>query len=201
VPGATAPARRARHPTARRPRGEPRQRQPPPLSGGQMPHGEAQQTRQAEPLGRRQRAGVVAAGPADLELELVARRAADLQSVLVADEVDVGAPRLVRLERAALAEEGDLARCGRDEAGDGAQEAGLAGAVGTGQRHGLPGAQRQVEGPPRVYEAGGRKPGVTFGIARREAERCVSRPSARPRNRYSGGFEQGRTLTWRLSTA
>jgi aconitate hydratase len=50
------------------------------------------------------------------------------------------------------------------------------------------------EPSPRVYEAGGRKPGDFIGYARREAERCVSRPSARPRNRFSGGLEQGRTL-------
>ena len=57
------------------------------------------------------------------------------------------------------------------------------------------------EAVPRVYDGGGREPGAYIGFARREAGRCVSRVSARPRNRFSGGLEQGRTLKWRLSTA
>jgi hypothetical protein len=57
------------------------------------------------------------------------------------------------------------------------------------------------EASPHGYDTGGREPGAYIGFARREAGRCESRVSARPRNRFSGGFEQGRTLKWRLSTA
>src|SRR5215472_1431515 len=46
----------------------------------------------------------------------------------------------------------------------------------------------------RGYEAGGRDPGAVFGSARRGAGRCESRLGARPRNRFAGGLEQGRTL-------
>jgi len=76
---------------------------PPDARELQVTHGEIQQRRQPEGFGRRVRTRRVAASPLDRKVQLVAGCATALQSVLVTDQVGVGAARLGRLQRAVRA--------------------------------------------------------------------------------------------------
>ena len=174
---------------------------------------------------------VIAAGPAHLEAELVARGAAGLQPVLVAEQVHVAAARLVGLQRA----RGAAGR--RSRPPPGAMNPAMARSrlvlpapFGPVSATASPAASLQARSPanssrsPRRtarrstlrrgdHAADPRRDGAAHGRSRapasmtpaaasrgplsalRGARRDAVCPaiSARPRNRFSGGLEQGRT--------
>ena len=94
---------------------------------------------------RPRRRGRRPAGPARLERQLLAGRARRLQPVLVADQVQAVARARRRLERRRRRRSRSRPASGRHQAGDGAQQAGLARAVGArSARTASPAARRSV---------------------------------------------------------
>src|SRR5690606_38919570 len=111
------------------------------LARRQLAHLQVEQGLQRQHVRRGGDAGRIGAQPAGLEGQLLAGAASALQAVEVTEPVEVARPGVGRLDSG----EGDAPRLGTDEAGDRAQQAGLAGPVGAGQGDRLAGGQRQVE--------------------------------------------------------
>jgi len=121
-----------------------RQRQPPPLPRRQLARLQIQQGRQLQPLDGRVHGGGRTAQPFDLKAQLLPRRALGLQTLVMAQQVKRCAPRRLGLDLAVRIVKNDRACIGPDKARHGAQQAGLARAIGPGQGRRL--ARRQGEG-------------------------------------------------------
>ena len=116
------------------------------LAGGQAADFKVQQGGEAESLDRIVHAALDMTQPVALEAQFFARRSAGLQSVLVTEEMGFAAARQPFVQRIAVAVmEGDLSRIRPQQAGDGAQQTGLACAIGARQHHGFAGLEAQVE--------------------------------------------------------
>jgi len=117
-------------------RDEAGKRQTSPLPGRKPAHLQSQLARQPKAVGRRQGRGLVRTAPARLEQQFFPRRASRLQTIQVTQQMAVAPTRLAGIGRTL---EDDLPGGGAQQAGDGAQEAGLARPVGPHDRQGLAG--------------------------------------------------------------
>ena len=127
----------------------------------------------------------IAAGPAGLEAQLLARGARGLQPVLVAEQVHA-APRGRRPARAAPTSPAKRDPPGgrADEAGDGAHEAGLAGPVGA--RSAPPPRRPPGRGQGREQRRSPRAHGQVFDAQRRRSSQPRRRPAAHGREPTRG---------------
>jgi len=117
------------------------------LSGRQLAHLEVEQGLQRQHIDRGGDPVGIGPGPAGVEIQLLAGPATGLQAVQMAQPVDVVRPGLRRF----TVDEGDRSGVRADEAGQGAQQGGLACAIGPGQGHGLAGGY--VEGQVAEQDA------------------------------------------------
>ncbi len=123
-----------------------RQRQAPPLAGRERAHVERKKATQTEALGGCGGVFLGPAGPGDLKRQFGAGASRAVEAVLVSDEVTVAVAGLLRIEGPGRGSEGHSSTERSEQSGDRAQEAGLAGSVGTCHRQRLAGGQleRQV---------------------------------------------------------
>jgi hypothetical protein len=124
---------------------QPGQGQAATLAGRQAADFEVQQARQVEAPGRRASPVLAPAGPQGLEAQLLPGRAAGLETVLVAQQVQLFGPCGLGLDRPGLVLEADGPLRRPQQASDGAQQAGLAGPVSADQRRRFTRAQDQIQ--------------------------------------------------------
>ena len=107
------------------------------MTGRELSHLQPRQTVQIQQCTGLASASLGTTGPLNLKQQLFPRRAGRLEPILVAQQVHPLAARIFGLQLTLRPLEPHVARMGPDQTGKGAQETGLARAIGPGQGHGL----------------------------------------------------------------